>query len=692
MMKLSKIIPLLILPFISSGCSYNHFIIVGRVNQVHISDMRKAYAVDDVFADECDFTITAKYNNGNIKNFALADMDECHLTYVKDGKTIEQDINEKFTVRGDYSFYTVLDGIKSNVIPINVLEHHIYVESMSLSGSDMVNVKSSTSLTLEVNPSDYTSAVEYSVSDPYLAQISKTTNGISIFALKAGTLTVTASSLKSETEIISTSFDLTILPVYNTVKMEETYKDYSKYNAYGSYYAFCPSIGNPRLLVIPVWFNDSSSIITKGKDRVREDIEKAYFGTPEEVGWHSVSSYYNYESHGKVNLTGTVSRWYESGVSYKVAGGSSYNTANLVNSAVSWYFTNNPSDSRRNYDYDNDGVMDGVMLIYAAPDSSNSGFYSYQNLWAYCSWFSGTQVDGVRPCVYFWASYDFMYDPNTAQVITGNYYGHGDNNYCTIDSHTFIHEMGHVFGLDDYYDYSGQYNPAGGFSMQDYNVGGHDPYSSLALGWTDAIIPTETQTIIISEYQYTHDLILLSPSFNEYHSPYDEYLLLELYSPNGVNKFDSDHKYGSRYPQGPRIVGVRLWHIDARLAVWTGSKFRLADSCTVRQSNILTAMTNTYKSDGEAADRISRLGEAYADYNILQLIRNNILDTYRPTDSLEKNDLFVAGDSFSMKDYSRQFVNGTQLNSSKTFPWTFKVNSIELENGLYSASITLTKN
>ena len=103
-------------------------------------------------------------------------------------------------------------------------------------------------------------------------------------------------------------------------------------------------------------------------------------------------------------------------------------------------------------------------------------------------------------------------------------------------------------------------------------------------------------------------------------------------------------------------------------------------------------MTNTYKSDGEAADRISRLGEAYADYNILQLIRNNILDTYRPTDSLEKNDLFVAGDSFSMKDYSRQFVNGTQLNSSKAFPWTFKVNSIELENGLYSASITLTKN
>lgn len=693
MKRKAKVLPLMILPLALSGCTFNHLIIQYRINEITISDLRTAYAVDDTFATDSELTITAKYNNGELKEYTLSEVDEYRLTYVKDGSNVEQDINSKFTVAAEYNFYVKIEGIKSNTLTFEVLEHHVFVESLNITGEGEIQNKTSTTLSLAVEPENYTTAIEYEFNDPYLAQITKTQNGLEIYALKAGQLVITASSYTNETEKISTTFELNITPLLEVVKMDETYKDYSKNTAYGDSYSVCPSVGDAKLLVIPVWFTDSSSIITKSRDHVRDDIRKAYFGSPEETGWHSVASYYNAESHGRLNLSGTISDWYECGISYKLAGRKGYSTSNLVNNAVKWYFNNNRDDRRANYDSDNDGFLDGVMLIYAAPDYSQSDFYSYDNLWAYCSWMNGTEVDGIKPCVYFWASYDFMYSKPRSQIITGNYYGSGDNSHCSVDAHTFIHEMGHVFGLDDYYDYSGQYNPAGGFSMQDYNVGGHDPYSAMALGWADAIVPESSRTITISEFQLSHDLILLTPSFNDYNSPYDEYLLLELYSPSGLNNFDSKYKYNSNYPQGPRVPGIRLWHVDARLAAYKAGSVSLSNYATVYQGNVATAMSNTYfKSESDKSfGYISKLGAEYADYNLLQLIRNNRLTNYYPNTTFIKSHMFLAGDSFDMNTFSKQFVNGDKLNNSKSLDWSFRVDKIENVNGVFNATISLTR-
>ena len=78
-----------------------------------------------------------------------------------------------------------------------------------------------------------------------------------------------------------------------------------------------PSIGTAKLLIIPVWFSDSTTFIDSGKrETVRSDIEKAYFGSQSDTGWHSVKSYYEKESLGALTLTGTVSQWYECGKKY----------------------------------------------------------------------------------------------------------------------------------------------------------------------------------------------------------------------------------------------------------------------------------------------------------------------------------------------------------------------------------------
>ena len=457
-------------------------------------------------------------------------------------------------------------------------------------------------------------------------------------------------------------------------------------------------------MVIPVWFNDSKEgsdkfINSGSKENVRSDIQKAYFGTNEETGWRSVKTYYEEESHGALTLTGTVSEWYSVNHPYTYYSTNSSRTASLVESATTWYF-NNHSDSRMNYDKDHDGYLDSVMLIYAAPDYYSLEKYSYSNLWAYCYGVDEPQKNYSEPGanVFFWASYDFMYDESTSLQRTGKTdYGGGDNSHCNLDTHTYIHEMGHVFGLEDYYDYSNNgYKPAGGFSMQDFNVGGHDPFSSYALGWGSAYIPTKTTTIDLKPFQESGEMILLSPAPNSSNSPFDEYLLLEYYTPTGLNKFDCDYQYSSSsYPKGPKTSGIRVWHVDARLAnceynYSTGDfDFTLTTNLPSSSNRVVMAMSNT-SDDGEVSDGyLSPLGSDYYDFNILQLIRKDTSFSY--TSILQRtfsaDDLFITGNTFTMSTYKRQFVKSGKLNSNVDLGYSFTVNSTNANR----ASITVTK-
>lgn len=478
-------------------------------------------------------------------------------------------------------------------------------------------------------------------------------------------------------------------------EIKQTYADMIENSCYALDGA--PTQGECKLLVIPVWFSDSSNYISTSKrSNVKADIEKAYFGSETETGWHSVKSYYETESGGKLTMNGVVSDWYSPGISMATAGQySSMQTASLVTNAANWYFTNNPSQSRTDFDCDDNGYLDGVLLIYAAPDYATLGNDNYDNLWAYCFWAQDSTVKKVANPgvnVFFWASYDFMYGSNIAYSRTGKNYYSGDTRYCSIDAHTFIHEMGHVFGVPDYYDYGkNRYTPAGSFSMQDYNVGGHDPYSTMAFGWSDPYIPTDSCKLEIGPFQSTREVILLTPEWNIYNSPFDEYLLLELYTPTGLNAFDSEHHYQNAYPQGPNQAGIRLWHVDSRLQYYSGSWDCSIDHLTTDANHysdyqgVELAFSNAY--DG---DHMTGLGEEYAEYNVLQLIRNNSAETYRPTGNLTSASLFGDGSSFDMSTYRNQFVEGTTLNNGKALGWSFSV-SIEGNGANATATINLVK-
>ena len=469
-----------------------------------------------------------------------------------------------------------------------------------------------------------------------------------------------------------------------------------------------PSVGEAKLLIIPVWFTDSTNFITSDKrENVRADIETSYFGTTSDTGWHSVKSYYEEESLGALTLDGTVSQWYECGKSYKDYGSDPASeesgapkTAALVETATNWYFTNHSSEKRKDYDCDGDGYLDGVMLIYAAPDYGTLRRDSYDNLWAYCYWiqdYSAQNPSNPGVNAFFWASYDFMYGSEVVSNRTGkSSYNAGDTSHCSLDAHTFIHEMGHMFGLEDYYDYSdSSYQPAGAFSMQDHNVAGHDPFSSFALGWGKAYIPTESTTIDLKPFVTDGEMIVLTPSWNSYNSPFDEYLILEYYTDLGLNEFDTTNKYmskyGKNYPTGTHDYGIRLWHVDARLVYTNTGTFsanKVTTNPSIASGRVALMMSNTYYDGSDYSEAYcSVLGTSYANYNVLQMIRNNTSANYKPKDMFASSSLFKAGSSFSMSKYGKQFYNTGKLNSQKELGFSFEVNAC---NSTY-ASITITK-
>ena len=472
------------------------------------------------------------------------------------------------------------------------------------------------------------------------------------------------------------------------VTYDSLYENYVK-NAIYEQSAIPTSVKETKFLVIPVWFTDSSSLVNEEASVVKDRIQKAFFGTTEETGWHSVKTYYEAESHGHKTIEGVVSDWYQENRRLSYYAGS-YDerdrTAELVADAVNWFFESNPSENRTDYDRDGDGYLDALSVVYAAPNYSNHSYGSWEyrgerstctNFWAYVDWTAKAEYKNVNkpgPCAYLWASYDFA-----TQDISN----------CTVDAHAYIHETGHLFGLEDYYDYTNSaLSPAGGFSMQDYNVGGHDPYSIIGLGWGSVNVPTETGTFTLKPFESSGEVILLSNNYSD--SIFDEYLLLEYYTPTGVNAFDTAHQYSKKNPQGVSTPGIRLWHVDSRLIYRNNGQWNETGITTevTNEHEYRLLCTNNSPTNNESIDTSPLSGRGnYARYRLLNLLRRSDPSGRTSGANFASRDLFVAGDQFDMTKYARSFVERGRLNSGHELGWSFSVDAISEEG----ATITVTK-
>ncbi len=240
-----------------------------------------------------------------------------------------------------------------------------------------------------------------------------------------------------------------------------------------------------------------------------------------------------------------------------------------------------------------------------------------------------------------------------------------------VDAHTFIHETGHMLGLDDYYDYDNKSNPSGCLDMMDFNIGDHNAFSKYLLGWIEPkVFNFKENVFTLKPFESSGDFILIPSSKDKNISTMDEYLLIEFYTPTGLNAFDATYNYLNSYPKMFTKAGVKIYHIDARIGkviydydysdwvydkyVYNYSKEDLySNSSSTSYFSIFASNTGSYSYD--------------EDYNLLRLISNYKGATYEYKDTYAQNrDLFSAGDKFS----------NFKFNNGKSFDFSIEIDAI----------------
>lgn len=452
-----------------------------------------------------------------------------------------------------------------------------------------------------------------------------------------------------------------------------------------------PTRGDVNIIVVPVEFKD----LTKFTSNDLNTMNVAFNGDKEDNSnsyWESVKSFYYKSSFGKLNLnfvftdiftpslTSTLFKKYEDTNSYSDGTGtfklitSIYKTATINNKAINW----------DNYDVDNDGSVDGIWLIYNEKDSQEG-----QDYWPYVYWYNYS---------------DDYYDFDENLTLISNYgncamsfmYEDSDDGY---DAHTLIHETGHLLGFDDYYTYDTDnqgYNlndPQGGYDMQNLNIGDQGSYTKTIADWISPIVVTGDTTITINSYSTTGDAIIIpanQSNFNQ--SGFNEYILLELYTPEGLYERDAKNIYPGR-PTYYQNTGVRMFYIDSRIAnVKTNSRGNVTGLTYINKNTSsltypsVVAHSNSYATS--YAYEVEKKTNEFL-YSMIAKGVNHNLYNYKAaydedTDEAIESYMFYKGDSFRLNNYSKLFRSNKYFHDGSSVNFSITIDDISSKQATIS--------
>jgi len=303
-------------------------------------------------------------------------------------------------------------------------------------------------------------------------------------------------------------------------------------------YHFQPTTGKVKSLVVPVAFKDIGP----------KEVEKEDF----RLDYQSVSSFFYNSSYGQLDLEFDVLNWVtlDKKSTYYNFVNTLDDTGSKGSDTIVKEVLNKIDDSIdfSKYDANNDGYIDSIYIVYSRDyEIVNSDFW-----WAFQTYVeTNNEYDEVKPFNYVFAAYDFIFDesPHTAK--------------------TFIHETGHLMGLEDYYDYdydSGyEYGGVGEADMQDNNVGDHNPYTKLALNWIDPILVNfeeDKKSYTIGKYDTTSDVLLVCDNYIENLGVFQDYFLFIYQDKDAIlNQNLINYNYEPYFTKN----GIRIYRAHSKL-------------------------------------------------------------------------------------------------------------------------------
>ena len=308
-----------------------------------------------------------------------------------------------------------------------------------------------------------------------------------------------------------------------------------------------PTIGEVRGLILLVNFTDAEMQPQYDIDVFKRRMNEV--GCTEYGATGSARDYFMSQSYGKFMPTFDIYGPVPLQHSYAYYGandgfGNDRNAAAMISEACQYAHDNYGVDFA-DYDFDNDGEVDFVYVIYAGHAESYGA--SENTIWPHASrleaWGIDCELDGKKVNMYA-CSCELKYATGTTLEGIG----------------TFCHEFGHVLGLPDIYNTratSTSYN-LGYWDIMDqgcYNNGSNTPasYSSFerfSLGWLEyTVLDTPAFDIELPEIT-ENDVAYVIPTKNQ-----NEFFTLE----------NRQRKNWDKYQPG---TGMLILHIDYDETAW----------------------------------------------------------------------------------------------------------------------------
>ena len=427
-------------------------------------------------------------------------------------------------------------------------------------------------------------------------------------------------------------------------------------------------VGNQKMLIVPVQLSSGTSWTTT----MLNTIDDVFFGESSDTTFESVQSYFLKSSYNTLNIGGAVTDVFKSKYTKSDIVNATKNKITCSDLIAEEFYNSSNASLLKEYDVNKDGFVDNCVFIYSNNYASGSSSKAEQNsFWAWCTYYD-YQSNSTKPSInnYMWASYNFIND------------GYSFYNNNKPDAHTFIHETGHLLGLDDYYCYDDKnaWDCAGQLDMQSYNVGDHNIYSKMALGWVKPYVVTDSASITLKTSALYPQAILINDSWNG--SAFDEYIIIEYYTPQGLNKMDSEYNFNGREKMY-NYNGLRIYHVDSRM-----TELNVSSEGELSFKGYTDDIKSTYNSvtyiGSSNSTSYSYLNSPYNKvYRLLHLIdqgEKNVLNNGLGGSVSRPSALWTGGKTFSPS--SKYFYNGVKFNDGTDIGYSISVANLTDEECL----------